>query len=291
MNKFPTALVAGAAILAALAVPVVGASAASAADAFFAPIANDDEYFMMQGESMVVGGTGVIANDTNSDSGDLLINGMDAAFPGEIFGLGSAGFFTFVPDPSFVGDRIITYTIKDTLSGFISNTATVVIHVAAAPAPLPVANPDSYSTPQDTPLLIDAPAGLLANDVSAYQVNFQDDATGEVLVNAAGDFTYTPAPGFVGTKTFSYTMTDGTNTSNVALVTIEVTAPITIIPSNPIPHDSAIPGGTTTDDGQLETLAYTGAEDVTAWLIAPAAVLLALGGLGVWFARRRSAQQ
>jgi lysozyme family protein len=181
-------------------------------------------------------------------------------------------------------------TYIDVAGGFTSNIADIYIDVNAAPAPAPLANPDFYSTPQDTVLVVDAPAGLLANDVSASQVNFQDDATGEILVNVGGDFTYYPAAGFVGTKTFSYTMTDGTDTSNLALVTIDVTAStISVIPSNPIPGNPADTGGGGDSAGsELTTLAYTGTDDVTAWLIAPAVALVALGGLGIWFARRRT---
>jgi hypothetical protein len=172
MNPLKTAI-AGAAIAAAVALPLVGASAAFAGDAYFAPTAVDDEYWMTQGTAYFIdgGGIGVIANDFSSDAGDLRIDAM--SYDPAILGLSSLGYFTYTPDPSFVGDAVITYTIKDTLSGFSSNTATIVIHVAAAPAPLPVANADSYSTPQGTALVVDAPAGLLANDVSAYQVNFR----------------------------------------------------------------------------------------------------------------------
>lgn len=286
MNIIKTAI-AGAAIAAAIALPLAGASAAFAVDATFPPTAVADMYTTVQDTTLIVdAASGTLANDSSGGNPDLEMNGATTSPDGNLI-WNFDGSFTFIPTPGFVGTFQIGY--DDLAGGMYSNFVDFIVIVTAAPAPLPVANPDNYTTPQDTTLLIDAPAGLLANDVSAFQINFQDDATGEVLVNAAGDFTYTPAPGFVGTKTFNYTMTDGTNTSNVALVTIEVTAPITIIPSNPIPHDSTIPG--TTDDGQLETLAYTGADDVTAWLIAPAAALLALGGLGVWFARRRSAQQ
>ncbi len=290
MNIIKTT-VAGLAIAAAVTLPLVGTAAAFAGDAYFAPTAVDDEYWMTQGTSYFVdgGGIGVIANDYASDSGDLRID--DMSYDSAILGLSSLGYFTYTPDPSFVGDAVITYTIKDTLSGLSSNTATIVIHVAAAPAPLPVANPDSYTTPQDTPLVVDAASGLLANDTDVWQMFTQDNSVGLMAMNATGDFTFTPPAGFVGTVTFNYSAMDANFTvSNTALVTIEVTAaPISVIPSNPIPHDPGTPG--TTDDGQLETLAYTGTDDVTVWLIAPALALLGLGFVAVRFARRRAAQQ
>lgn len=285
MNIVKTSI-AGLAIAAAIALPLAGASAAFAVDATFPPTAVADMYTTVQDTPLIVdAASGTLANDSSGGNSDLEMNGATTSPDGNLI-WNFDGSFTFIPTPGFVGTFQIGY--DDFAGGMYSNFVDFIVIVTAAPAPLPVANPDSYSTPQDTALLIDAAAGLLANDVSAYQINFQDDATGEILVNAPGDFTYTPAPGFVGTKTFSYTMTDGTNTSNLALVTIVVT-PITIIPSNPIPHDSTIPGAT--DDGQLETLAYTGIDDVTAWLVAPALALLALGGFGIWFARRRVVQQ
>jgi len=289
MNILKTSI-AGLAIAAAVSLPLVGTTAAFAGDAYFAPTAVDDEYWMTQGTSYFIdgGGIGVIANDFAGDAGDLTIDVM--SYDPGILGLSSLGYFTYVPDPSFVGDAVITYTIKDSLSGMSSNTATILIHVAAAPAPLPVANPDSYSTPQDTPLVADVASGLLANDTDVWQMFTQDNSVGLMAMNAGGDFTFTPPAGFVGTVTFNYSAQDANfNVSNTAVVTIEVTAPvISVIPSNPIPGNPGNPGGT---DGELETLAYTGTDDVTVWLVAPALALLALGGIGVWFARRRAAQQ
>ncbi|CAN5242940.1 hypothetical protein BH11ACT5_BH11ACT5_21190 [soil metagenome] len=294
MNILKTSI-AGLAIAAAVALPLVGTTAAFAGDAYFAPTAVDDEYWMTQGTSYFIdgGGIGVIANDYTGDSGDLLIDVM--SYDSAILGLSSLGYFTYTPDPSFVGDAIITYTIKDTLSGLSSNTATIVIHVAAAPAPLPVANPDSYSTPQDTPLVVDVAFGLLSNDTDVWQMYAQDNTVGSLTMNPAGDFSFTPPAGFVGTVTFNYTAKDSSmNISNSAVVTIEVTAAtISTIPSNPNPGNPGNPDGSDDSDGsdgQLATLAYTGTDDVTVWLVAPALALLALGGIGVWFARRRSVQ-
>jgi len=288
MSRFTTtpskSVLTSVAIAAALAIPLVGANAALAADAYFPPTAVDDEYFAPQDQDTLFGGVGVIGNDFASDGGQLLIDVLSLPSSGQILGLSSTGYFTFRPDPGFVGDVTFTYDIKDTESGMASNTANVVIHVTPAPV-LPVANPDSYSTPMGVPLVVDAASGLLANDVDAVSENFSDEAQNEVLVQSDGSFVYTPAAGFIGTKTFSYTMTDGTNTSNLALVTIEVTGPaISVIPSNPIPHDPGTPdGGSTT--GELPTLAYTGA--VTSWMLAPALALLALGAGAVAFAARR----
>jgi len=45
---------------------------------------------------------------------------------------------------------------------------------------------------------------------------------GILVLNADGSFTYTPAPNFFGTDTFTYVANDGTADSNVATVTLTV---------------------------------------------------------------------
>ncbi len=49
-------------------------------------------------------------------------------------------------------------------------------------------------------------------------------SNGSLVLNSDGTFTYRPNVGFTGTDTFTYTVSDGTTTSNVATVTITVTA-------------------------------------------------------------------
>ena len=67
---------------------------------------------------------------------------------------------SFIPDAGFVGEASFDYTITD---GALESTATVTIIVEATPNRPPVANPDSFTMPQDSTLVI--PVGdILGND-------------------------------------------------------------------------------------------------------------------------------
>ncbi len=93
---------------------------------------------------------------------------------------------------------------------------------------LPVANPDSYSVEQDTVMSVIAP-GVLSNDVkpgSNIVASLVDDVTnGTLSLNADGSFTYTPANGFTGSDSFTYTVSNDTDTSQPGTVDITVTEP------------------------------------------------------------------
>ena len=99
--------------------------------------------------------------------------------------------------------------------------------VAAHGVAVLVANPDSYSTNEDTLLSVDAP-GVLGNDTdinitpAATAVLDQDVAHGALTLNADGSFSYTPSANFNGADVFTYHMVDGTDTSSPATVTITV---------------------------------------------------------------------
>ena len=72
------------------------------------------------------------------------------------------GSFTYTPDPSFTGTDSFTYTVSDGAAQ--SAAATVQLTVTAAPNQPPVANNDTYSTPQDTDLVVAGPRGM-SNDL------------------------------------------------------------------------------------------------------------------------------
>jgi VCBS repeat-containing protein len=93
----------------------------------------------------------------------------------------------------------------------------------------PTAGNDSYSVAEDTVLTGPAP-GVLANDddpdtdstLTAAVVS--GPSHGTLVLNPNGAFTYTPDPNYNGPDSFTYKANDGTTDTNVATVTITVTA-------------------------------------------------------------------
>ena len=85
----------------------------------------------------------------------------------------------------------------------------------------PVANPVSVSTPAATPVSIvltgfDAEGDILDFAIVALPTNGG-------LSGIAPDLMYTPSSGFVGSDSFSFTVSDGQNTSAPVIVSIDVT--------------------------------------------------------------------
>lgn len=96
-----------------------------------------------------------------------------------------------------------------------SEPATVTISVADVNDP-PVAVKDSYRTEVDTPLVVDAMNGILANDIDEDLENISIEhlvqagpSNGTLELNQDGSFTYTPDPGFEGADNFRYYLHDG----------------------------------------------------------------------------------
>ncbi len=91
----------------------------------------------------------------------------------------------------------------------------------------PVANNDSYTTNESTPLVTTAANGVLANDVggglTVTTTGTIATAHGSVVLNADGSFTYTPTSGYTGTDTFNYSIQDSAGQTASATVTITIT--------------------------------------------------------------------
>jgi VCBS repeat-containing protein len=88
----------------------------------------------------------------------------------------------------------------------------------------PVAVNDSYSTAEDTTLVVPAP-GVLANDTDDGPITavlVSGPSHGTLTLHADGSFVYVPNADFNGGDGFTYKANDGTFDSNVATVSITV---------------------------------------------------------------------
>jgi alpha-tubulin suppressor-like RCC1 family protein/uncharacterized protein YkwD/thiol-disulfide isomerase/thioredoxin/plastocyanin/uncharacterized membrane protein YphA (DoxX/SURF4 family) len=123
-----------------------------------------------------------------------------------------------------------TYTVSLTATDAEARQLTVSrpVIVTVGPNHAPVAADDAYSTNEVSILVMPAP-GVLANDTDAdgdplTASLVTGTANGALTLNANGSFSYTPNAGFTGTDNFTYQASDGKSDSNVATVTITVSA-------------------------------------------------------------------
>jgi uncharacterized repeat protein (TIGR01451 family) len=186
------------------------------------PVAVSDSYTASKNNPLTVAAaSGVLANDTDPD-GDLLHAILDFAPAHGTLVLNPDGAFTYTPAQGYTGTDIFTYVAADS-AGNVSNVATVFLTVTDQ---APVANNDSYAATENTSLTISAP-GVLGNDTdpngdALTAVLVSGPAHGTLTLSADGSFTYTPAPGYTGSDSFTYKANDGTLDSNVATVSLTV---------------------------------------------------------------------
>jgi large repetitive protein len=190
------------------------------------PLANNDSYSVNEDTPLNVAAPGVLANDTDPDGPTMtaiLVSGPSHA---SSFALNPNGSFNYQGALNFNGSDSFTYQVSD--GSLLSNTATVTITVNAV-NDAPVANNDSYTTDEDTPLSVAAP-GVLGNDsdvdsptIHAVLVSGPSHAASFAL-NANGSFSYTPAANYNGSDSFTYKANDGSLDSNVATVSITINA-------------------------------------------------------------------
>ncbi|BFM20219.1 Ig-like domain-containing protein [Gilvimarinus japonicus] len=87
----------------------------------------------------------------------------------------------------------------------------------------PMAETANFTTEADT-VLTDM---LSATDADGDELSFMvmdEPSNGQVMIEADGSFMYTPAATFTGTDSFSFTVSDGEDTSGAAEVSITVDA-------------------------------------------------------------------
>jgi ELWxxDGT repeat protein/VCBS repeat-containing protein len=195
-----------------------------------APNAVDDSYKTSNSRLLTIDTVrGLLANDTDTESGFATTARTVTSPSNGVLSLNPNGSFTYQANSTFVGTDSFTYRSSDgTLDS--TRTATVLITVVANTAP--TAANDTYSTSRNRRLTPTALEGVLRNDTDAEgdpltATVVSTTQNGSLTLNTVnGSFDYTPTPGFAGTDSFTYRVSDGALNSGTA------TAVITVLPNS-----------------------------------------------------------
>ncbi|MBE3136023.1 MAG: tandem-95 repeat protein [Thermoplasmata archaeon] len=188
------------------------------------PVAYPDSYSTNEDTTLTIPAPGVLGNDVDVDGDPLTAVKVSNTTHGTVT-LNSNGGFTYTPAENYVGVDTFTYKAYD--GTVYSNIATVTITVNPVNQP-PVANDDTATVPMDS---TNNKIDVLANDVDPDEDPLTiTGVSGAVhgTTTTDGSFVYySPTPGYSGSDSFTYTISDGhggTDTGAVA-ITVQPNAP------------------------------------------------------------------
>ncbi len=213
-----------------------------------APDAVDDDVTTVEDTPLSIPVADLLANDSDADSQPLhvvSVSGTGASFDSV------AGTVTYTPAADTCGPASFTYTVADP----DGNTDVATVHVSVTCVnDAPVANDDTASTTEGTPVTVD----VLDNDVDvdgdALDVAIVSESGGDAVVTASDELEFTPTA--CGTTGFVYSVDDGHNGTDTASVNVTVTC----APSNhdPVADDDS---ATTLEDTQVTVDVLAGDTD------------------------------
>jgi gliding motility-associated-like protein len=152
------------------------------------------------------------------------------------------GRVAFTPVPAFTGKTTpIAYTLKD---NFGTESVSALINISIKPVGVADADVAPINTPVTTNVKINDGAGAANTTVTAT-----NGAHGTTTVDATGLVTYTPATGYAGTDTYTYTLTtpDGV-ISDPITVTISI-KPVGVPDTDITPINTPVTTIVKTNDG------------------------------------------
>ena len=165
-----------------------------------------------------------LANDSDPD-GDPLVLSIRAITSPPVLGTvrrSDDHFLIYTPLHGVSGDDAFTYEISDGRGG--TAEASVVVHITGKQPP--VAQNDSANVNSGVPATIN----VLANDTdpdgdTLRVISSQPPQHGSIVWNDDGTATYVSHPGYAGTDSFTYTISDPAGLTSAATVTITVVIP------------------------------------------------------------------
>ena len=181
--------------------PVTCSPAVISITVYPALVAVDD---LVQTSSTVAVNGSLLNNDLGVIAGSSYTVSVSPVAPasGTLVVNASNGQYTFTPNPAFSGSLTTTYTVCNiNVNPIICSTATLTIFVGD----MPIAVDDEAVTIIDTPVS----GGVALNDSNLTNAifTFGMPGNGTITANSAtGQYTFTPAAGFTGTTSVTYTL-------------------------------------------------------------------------------------
>ena len=201
-----------------------------------APVAVNDSVTVDEDNAVAIA---VLNNDSDADGDPLTVDSFAQGQNGTV--TNSNSVLTYTPKANFNGTDSFTYTISDGRGGLDTATVNIVVNSVND---RPVAENDSVSTDEGVAVSLN----VLNNDDDVDGDNLSltgvsNPANGTVSSNTNGLITYTPDPGFFGSDTFTYTVSDGSlsATGSVTVTVNEVNeAPVAVNDSVTVDEDNAV---------------------------------------------------
>lgn len=184
--------------------------AAPVAEAAVTPVLYPDAYALDQNEHITIPAPGFLANDFGVGAGyraKLVDTNLWAGADLDVNGDGS---FSFDPNQDSAGENDFTYCLR--LAGgsdCVTGVATVALYVDE-----PFVRPQSYAVAQGSTLSVPRP-GLLQGSQNPQKNDelylLSAPLNGILSADPDGSFNYTPNPGFIGTDTFNFCLSNDNN--------------------------------------------------------------------------------
>ncbi|MCK5247034.1 tandem-95 repeat protein, partial [Candidatus Bipolaricaulota bacterium] len=200
------------------------------------PTAADDEDSTAEDIPVTID---VLSNDSDPDGDLLFVDWVEQAENGSV--VNNGGTVTYTPDPNFHGTDTFSYAVTDGNGG--QAEASVTVFVTAVNDP-PIAQADSESAEEDTPVTIDVLSNDTDPDGDSLNIQSVTQPNNGTETNNGSDIAYVPDLNFHGVDIFTYTLADGNGGTSVALVTVTVAEindnPIALDDGDTTPEDTAI---------------------------------------------------
>jgi hypothetical protein len=164
-----------------------------------------------------------LANDADPDGDPLTFFDFTQPEAG-LLDITPEGALRYVPPVDYSGEFTVGYSIGDGRGGSASAILTIIVNPVND---FPQGGPDAVVLSSYLPRII----SVLDNDVDVdsdalFLESVVGDLSGTVIVNPDGTITYYPQPGWVGTETFSYVLSDGVGGTDTVLVSVQIPASV-----------------------------------------------------------------